>query len=89
MARDFSLRLIRRDAAAISDINAAAGSFFALGVASLSLDGVGTDAIRFSRNTESRTHQLELVVVPEPTTALLLSMSLVAMSVSKRRFGER
>jgi hypothetical protein len=52
---------------AIAEINAAAGGLFAVGVHLDEISsGVQTEAVRWSRGSESRTHQLVLVPGPPP-----------------------
>ena len=66
---------------ALSDLNAAAGSFFSIGGRLLSDDGLdgifGAPAGRFAT--------LELLVVPEPSTLVLVAAGLAAMAGRRAR----
>jgi hypothetical protein len=65
-------------AAALADINAAAGGFFALGVNATSLVPQVEQGFRFSQSSEPRIHQL--ILVPEPSAALLQASALFVIA---------
>ncbi len=78
------------NAAAIADINSALGGLFDVGGDVTSLDAAPTTTeLLFGNTNQLSTRQLILNPIPEPASALLLSLGLTALAAGRRHRNAR